>query len=614
MGRLIVIFAAYFGALGALPACSQTADDTPPRAVAQETEALFATLAQMELSAQPELTTHLGLPSGFLDPRQNMVLGDRSQAAFERLRLRRIEVLKYLKALPLAPEGSRLRRDQEAVLRAYASAVDVAEFGHGWIGLGDAYPYVMDHRRGAWIDIPDMLIHRQTVDSALTASDYISRLTALAGALDDERLRLMADADVGIVPPDTIVLKLSQRLIEFLERPTDTQPVIANFNARLAEIEDLSDQARLDLMAEARVAMEERVLPAYRRLAATVGDLALKTGDIPGVWAFAEGDEYYDALLAMHLSPGVSAESLHLQARARVDELNEALDAELTFLGWTEGSVGDRLAVLADDPFQTFDATPEGRLELETVLEAQLALTERFDGWIARRPDLPIELDAVDASPGYARYIPPPANRSAPGRLRMDTLDVTAWPRFSLAALVLHETVPGHHLEASFAMDTARMPLIRQLIWNTGYGEGWASYAETLALDARLYDDDPYARVGILQSQLYHAARAVADTGIHRMRWTRAETVDYLIATTGMSRGTLEETVDRIIVWPGQACTYMAGSLVIEDLRARAEAVIGPNFDVAAFHYTLLEGGPRPLVQVRADLERWYEAQFRTNN
>ncbi|MEO0465937.1 MAG: DUF885 domain-containing protein [Pseudomonadota bacterium] len=614
MGKLASFSAVFAAALAVTAACSQAVPDEPSSSVTRQTEDLFDTLARMELSAQPELVTMLGFPAGRLDPRENMVLGDRSQAAFERLRLRRIEVLKYQESTPLAPEGSALRRDQEAVLRTYTHTVAVAEFGHGWIGLGNAYPYVLDHRRGAWIDVPALLMSRQSVDSRLEASEYISRLTALGGAIDDERLRLLADADAGILPPEPILIRLSTALEGVLETADPAQPVLIAFDNLLTGVDDLSSEDRAELNLEAELAFEKRVRPAYERLADTVELLSNSATEIPGVWSFPRGDGYYDAVLAMHVGAGTSAESLHRQARARVDTLTQALNEELTFLGWAQGSVGARLEALALDAFQALPETDEGRAELETLLATQLAQVQRLDGWIARQPDLPIALETIDGPPGFARYFPPPADRSRPARFQVDTSNVSAWPRFSLAALVLHESVPGHHTEASFAMETAGLPLIRQLIWNTGYGEGWASYAETLALDARLYDDDPYARVGILQSQLFHAARAVADTGIHRMRWTREETLDYLISTTGLAPSAMEETVDRIMVWPGQATSYMAGSVTIEDLRERAEAVIGPNFDVAAFHFTLLEGGPRPLVQVRADIERWYEAQLGAAN
>ena len=146
----------------------------------------------MELSAEPELVTRLGLPPGQIDGQENAVFGDKSQAAFERLRLRRIEVLRFLEALPLAPEGSALRGHQEVVLRAYDHAVRIGEFGHGRVELGDAYPYVMDHRSGVWIDLPDLLVRKQRVETRSDAEAYVSRLISLANAVEDARSASLA--------------------------------------------------------------------------------------------------------------------------------------------------------------------------------------------------------------------------------------------------------------------------------------------------------------------------------------------------------------------------------------------------------------------------------------
>ncbi|MEM6665991.1 MAG: DUF885 family protein, partial [Pseudomonadota bacterium] len=404
----------WLAAFAGLPACAQESGGGAPRAVARESDALFDTLARMELSARPELVTLLGLQTGTLDPRENVALGDRSQAAFERLRLRRIEVLKYLESLPLAPIGTALHRDQEAVLRTYARAVAVAEFGHGWVDLGNAYPYVIDHRRGAWTDIPSLLISRQSVGTALEAADFIGRLTAMADVMEDERLRLMADGAAGIVPPEPVLVRLSEELASILETPAEAQPVIVAFEDLLTGADGLDADARLALREDALRVMERRVMPAYRRLVETVNRLFEQTNTVPGVWSFPRGDEYYDALLALHISPDISAESLHREARARVDELTQALDQELRFLGWSQGSVGARLEALARDPFQALEDTEEGRTELEALLQNRLEGTRGIEGWIAREPALPIVLDAIDGPPGFARYIPPPANRARP--------------------------------------------------------------------------------------------------------------------------------------------------------------------------------------------------------
>lgn len=590
----------------------------------------------MELSAAPELVTRLGLPPGQVGPRENAVFGDKSQAAFERLRLRRIEALKLLESLPLAPEGSALRGHQETVLRAYDHAVRIGEFGHGRVLLGDAYPYVMDHRSGVWLDLPNLLISRQRVTTRQEAEDYLARLVALASAVDDARLRMLADSRSGVTPPIFILEEMSARLDADLAVPVEQDRLIIALENQLTGLSGENREALQVIRSDALTAMRLRVRPAYARLAAAIEEMKETASDVPGVWTLPDGDAYYDAVLAMHVRPDVSAESLHREGRAEVEaltaEIAEALaaiqpappaapvappqpiDGALPGLAPPAPSLADQLAALAAQPDQVFAPTPEGRAALLAEVDVHLTRSRRdMVAWIARMPDLPVR--AALAGPGtrlpaLAVYSPPTPDGTAPGLFLIDAEDLSVWTRYKIPALVLHETVPGHHTEASFSMEVAGLPLIRQLMWVTGYGEGWASYAETLALESGLYADDPLARIGILQSQLYSAARLVADTGLHRMRWSREEAVDYLVTTTGLPRAVAEREVNRLVVWPGQAPAYSGGADQIRAIRARAEAVIGPGFDPAAFHYTLLAGGPRPLPQVESDLERWYEAQM----
>lgn len=618
--------------LAGLAACGPPASDPrPSRQVAREADALFDTLAEMELRAQPELITRLGLTGGLIGPQENALLGDRSQAAFERHRLRRIEVLRYLQAMTLAPEGSALRRDQETVLRTYDNAVRVSEFGHGRVELGNAYPYAADHRSGAWVDLPRLLVSSQPVSSRLEAEDYILRLVGLADRIDEERLRLLADSEAGIVPPEAVLERFAAALDTRLARPIAEDPLLTTFENRLPGVADLDAVVALQLREDAENVIGTRIRPAYERLREAIDRMAERASDVPGVWTLPEGDAYYDALLAVHIRPGTSAEALHREGRAMVDELTATLDGELAALDvlfeetdLVNGSVGERLARLAAEPSQSFALPPEGwdpaepydpRAAMLDALDGEIAEANRLmAAWIARQPDLAViasDLPAgQDGLSSRALYQAPAPDGSRPGLLLVDLSDPADWPRFSLPALAWHETVPGHHTEAAFAMEVARPPLIRQLIWHTGYGEGWASYAETLAVEAGLAEDEPLTRIGALQSQLFSAARMVADTGLHRMRWTREEAIDYLVETTGLPRLAMASEVDRMTVWPGQASAYIAGQHEIEALRARAEAVLGANFDIAAFHHTLLAGGPRPLTQVETDMERWYEAQM----
>jgi uncharacterized protein (DUF885 family) len=156
------------------------------------------------------------------------------------------------------------------------------------------------------------------------------------------------------------------------------------------------------------------------------------------------------------------------------------------------------------------------------------------------------------------------------------------------------------------ASSKAGLPLARRLISNSGFSDGWAAYAETLAFEGGLYTEDPLGRIGYLQSMLLRAARLVVDTGIHEQKWTRDRAVAYIVSVTGLSPEAARDEVDRCSVWPGDGAAGWIGRQRILDLRERAQRVLGPRFDPKVFHAVILNGGPRPLDMVEADVTRWY--------
>jgi uncharacterized protein (DUF885 family) len=178
-------------------------------------------------------------------------------------------------------------------------------------------------------------------------------------------------------------------------------------------------------------------------------------------------------------------------------------------------------------------------------------------------------------------------------------------PRFDITSLVAHEGVPGHHLQMSTTQDTPSLPLLRRLMAFAGFIEGWGVYAEQLADEMGVYDGDAFGRIGYLRWRLWRAARCVADTGVHAMKWTREQAIAYLVQTTGDTPVGAAAEVDRYFVWPGQAAAYELGALRMTELREKARAEMGARFDIKAFHALVLTGGAIPLDVLQSAVEDW---------
>ena len=598
-----------------MAACSPSVDDAgTPRRIARQVDQLMTTLAQTELARDPEMATRLGLSEKAVGYEFNRYLTDRSQATYERVRVSRLEMLQALAEAPKPAPGSPQARHLETLIKAYETAESLFVAGHGQTGLGVAYPYVADQMRGAYIDVPELMTRAHPVLTAQDARNYVSRLGALPDAIDDERRRLNADAAAGIIPPDFILRRMAVLATEMGAGTAQEHILVVTLDSLLGGPEDLSEDERAKLAARARQLVETGILPAYARFADDLIALSARAPSDPGVWHLAGGNAYYDAALAAFTYDDVSAVELHALGQREVVALTDELNAALTEAGFAEGTVAERLQALAAMPGQIYEDSDEGRAALlDRLRQLEMKAESELAGEIPSLPKTRVAIrdvpDFLESASPAAFYNAAPANGSAPALFEINLSSMADWPDFTLATLVYHETVPGHHLESAVAAERANLPLARQMIWNVAYGEGWGVYAETLADDMGLYDDDPLGRIGYLQSMLFRAARLVTDTGVHRMRWSRQQAVDYMTQVTGQPETAMAQEVDRYVVWPGQAAAYWVGRQRILDLRERAERVLGPKFDRAAFHEVILAGGPRPLDILEQDVENWYGAQ-----
>ncbi len=594
-----------------LTACGN-ADGSPGtrRGVERRLTAAFNALAAEELARAPETARRVGAGSD----RGSDRITDRSQAAFERARLSRIEALERIAALPEPPAQTRLASALETVRTAYADAVDLARFGHGRVSLSSARPYALDHMSGAYIELAEHLTNDDAATDLESARAFLDRLSAAAEAIDDERRRLVIDAEAGVSPPDFVLRRVAEAAIGFADGPPASHPFVLAAT-RQAAATDLAETEQLQFRTDAAQIVETAIVPAYLRLAEAASALAIGASSEPGVWTSPQGEAYYDAALRFHGGRNASAAALHAEALELVAALTAEADAALMEVGRTDGDVGARLSALAAEPDQTYEDSEEGRA---TLLADLAAAAGRIEGSLpavfARSPEHPI---AIAPAPRLAEAYAPgglyratEVNGVPSGVFLINLQDPSNWPAFALPSLAYHETAPGHHTASAIAAEHGRVPPLLRLIWRPAFSEGWAVYAETLADEIGAYADDPIGRIGYLQSLLFRAARVVADTGIHHKRWSREAAIAYLTETTGLPAAMMADEVDRCAVWPGQAAGYVTGWQTIRTLRARAEGVLGPSFDLAAFHHLVLARGSRPLHVLEADVSAWLSAQL----
>jgi uncharacterized protein (DUF885 family) len=367
--------------------------------------------------------------------------------------------------------------------------------------------------------------------------------------------------------------------------------------------EKLADARKASYVNEAEAIVRDQVLPAFRRARELLSaELPKSTGDA-GVWRLPRGAEFYARQLASSTTTRLSAAEIHQIGLREVARIEAEMDESLRRLGFVDGTLQQRIEALnasmmpkADDPRPILLAQVEGAMrDAERRSQAIFNLQPKAPVVLKREPGL-------SEGGAAAHYTPPAPDGSLPGIYWLPLADIgprVTWLGSGLKSTAIHEAVPGHHFQLTIQQESSTLPKYRKLGafgFISAFGEGWALYAERLADENGWYADDPRGRLGYLNLQLFRARRLVVDTGIHAMRWTRQQAIDY---------GFTPAEVERYVVWPGQACSYMIGQLKIVELRERARAALGDRFSLKAFHDLVLRLGNVPLDVLADEVDAW---------
>ncbi len=381
----------------------------------------------------------------------------------------------------------------------------------------------------------------------------------------------------------------------------DKSPLYAPFARLPADIP--ADRAEA-LRAEARALITQRVLPAYAEMRRVVVDELLPASPENGALSsYPDGAEAYRLAIRDQTTVDLGAQQIHdigLKEVARLRAGMEAIQREVGFPGTFKAFI-DHLNTDPSFYYPTGEALLAGYREIGK--RADPGLTHLF----VTLPRTPWGIRPIPAyqGDGAAEYYDQgTADGSEPGWFNANIVAVAHRPKWEMEALLMHESVPGHHLQISRAMELDGLPMFRRTASINAYVEGWALYAEGLGRDLGLYED-PYSHYGQLRSEIWRAARLVVDTGVHALGWSRQQAIDWMEERTGIAHADVAAEVDRYIVWPAQALGYKLGQLKILALRDKARAALGDRFDIRRFHQAVLDHGALPLPVLERQIDAW---------
>jgi len=565
--------------------------------------ALFDRMFKTEMALSPEGQTYIGMEM----PGSNAKLDDYSPAAEAANWQRQEGYLRDLKAIDRSKLDGMDIVNYDTVLYQGEVGLEGKTFGYGTPGY--PAPYRLSQLTGSYANMPDFLDTMHRVEDLSGAEGYLSRLEAFAGVLDHQTEKARADGAKGVIPPDFVLKTALTQMRALRDTPVATGTMVTSIERRAREKNLAGDWA-----GRASKIVSEKVNPALDRQIALLASWQAGATHDAGVWRLPRGEEYYRWGAKYSTTSNITPDEIHQMGLEQVAEISARADEILRANGMTQGTVGQRISAAMQKPEFIYPNTDAGKEQLLQELNAQVkAMEARLPQYFGTLPKAKLEIRrvpvATEAGAPGGYYNGGSLDGSRPGAYYINLRNTKEWPKPTLPTLTWHEGVPGHHFQIALQQEAQGIPILRRVMGFSSYSEGWALYSEQLADEMGVYDNDPWGRLGYLQSLMFRATRLVVDSGLHHKRWSREQGIRYMVDTLGDEESNITTEVERYCVWPGQASSYKVGHARWVAIRAKARAALGSKFDIRQFHDAALLAGGMPLQVLENRIDAWVASQ-----
>ena len=426
-----------------------------------------------------------------------------------------------------------------------------------------------------------------------TESDYLNWFERVKGYTQNVKNSLINNREglsKGYTQPRLVTEGVVSQIESLLDAEIDSHPYLRVF---LGSDEVLGKDDAQELISEVKTYILEELNPAYQELATFLRDEYLPQSRAGiGIKEVPNGREWYEYLARYHTTTDLTPDEIHEIGLQEVARIRSEMEDVMESVAW-EGDFRSFLEFLRTDPQFYYETGEE-------LLDAYRAMSKKIDAYmptlfnkLPRAPYgvIPIPMESAPFTT-TAYYNAPSAGR--PGYFYANLYKPETRPKYEIPVLTVHEAVPGHHHQISLAQELENVPNFRNYLSFTAFVEGWGLYSEQLGESMGLYED-PYDKIGQLTYDMWRAIRLVVDTGMHYKDWTRDDAINLFLENTAKTQQDIENEVDRYIAWPGQALAYKIGQLKIMELRDKAKAELGDNFDIRDYHDFILSFGSIPL-------------------
>lgn len=564
------------------------------------------------LRRSPEFCTSLGVTEDRAGYRFIDKVSDRSKAASREARALTQAALNDLRAID---RGALPPRDQvtyDVVATSWENNLANSAFEAGG---GAGSPYVVTQLTGVYRSGPDFLDQQHPLRTRDEADGYLARLSGFAGQLDQETAIITEDAAAGVIPPDFAIDGAISSLEGFSSRAPSDTTLVQTLVRRLPNAQGIAEAERATYIAHAETLVRDTVFPAYRRQIEALRAIRPRAVHDAGIWRLPQGAEMYAAALRSRTTTSMAPQEIHDMGVELIAQFHSEMDQILRAEGLTRGSLAERVREISNRPDQLYPNTDDGRAQILDDLNTQTRhieslMPQAFNTLAQAQLEIRRVPPAIEAGAPGGYYQRAALDGSRPGAYYINLRDTAEWPKFTLPTLNYHEGVPGHHWQIAIQQESGSIPFIRSaMLGFSAFSEGWALYAEQLADELGVYQNDRLGRLGYLQSATFRASRLVVDTGIHHLRWSREQAIQSMMQATGDVESSVITEIERYCVWPGQACSYMVGRQAINRMRTAAQQRLGDRFDLRGFHDTMLANGAVPLSVLERIMNEWAAVQ-----
>lgn len=530
------------------------------------------------------------------DPKEGPGWPDVSKAADDRRTVALKGLQAGLSSLPPSPAGSEDALTRRLLEWRLGIRIEAARFDEARIPFDNGDGFFNTGNYAA-----ETTVIRTDADAVA----WIARLRALPGYFDEQIDNLKRGIATGFVQPQSTASSVLAILTLAANQPAAVSPLLGPLR-HLPSTIPVDRQA--SLRADGLAAVEQAVKPAQRKLVTFFErDYLPHARSRLGASSLPDGRAWYAFEVRRSTTTEMKPDEVFALGEREVARIRGEMESAMRSTNFT-GALPQFIAMLRTD--RRFYAP-----DLQTYIEKASEIGKRIDGllpaWFGLLPRLtwtirvkPPELEA--SSGGYDLGDP---EKGVPGTVVVGAHSYEN-PLYSLPAWILHEGVPGHHLQIALAQERSDLPPFRRKDEPTAFVEGWALYAEQLGEEMGVYRD-AYERFGRLSYDMWRACRLEMDVGIHWKGWSKQQAESCLRDNTALPEKTVVRETQRYIAWPAQALAYKIGELQFLAERHGAEQALGTRFDIRAFHDAVLDDGPMPLSILHEQISRWIEATAR---